>query len=438
MLPKKSKKHPGLFTIILIGLIGNVMEWYDFAVYGYFAGVIGKLFFPSSDPAVSLIASFGAFAAGFLVRPLGGLLFGRIGDRIGRPTAMTLSVLAMAIPTVLMAFLPSYQQIGIFAPLILILLRIIQGLSVGGEYTSSIVYLAENGPENRRAFTAIWGSWGAVFGMLLGSGVGLATATFLGNQALEDWGWRVPFAIGGVVAFIGILLRRGMPEEIPKVDAKMPILEVLKNFKGHISRIALINLGSGVAYYTVFVYAVTYIRNIDHFTESVVLELNTISMFVLLLALPLAAWLSDRMSRIRMVTTSILLLLFLAYPLFSMIHTESTNQVLIAEIAFALLVAMSTGGMVALNVELIPKEVRCTGLALAYNIAHGVFGGTTPFVAAWLLKSSGNPIAPAYWLVGALAISASTLLFWIRDHHIHPVLTNPELKPCPSGNGRLP
>jgi len=144
--PPTSSRQRGLIEIILVGLIGNVMEWYDFAVYGYFAGILGKLFFPSSDPGLSLIASFGAFAAGFLMRPLGGILFGRIGDSLGRQTAMSLSVLAMAIPTVLMALLPTYDHIGILAPIALVTLRIIQGLSVGGEYTSSLIYLAENGP----------------------------------------------------------------------------------------------------------------------------------------------------------------------------------------------------------------------------------------------------------------------------------------------------
>ena len=208
-------QQSGLLKIILVGLIGNVMEWYDFAVYGYFAGILGKLFFPSSDPGLSLIASFGAFAAGFLMRPLGGILFGRIGDSMGRQAAMSLSVLAMAIPTVLMALLPTYDQIGIFAPITLVGLRVIQGLSVGGEYTSSLIYLAENGPSHRKAFTAIWGSWGAVLGMLLGSGVGLVTASFLTPEALELWGWRIPFALGGLVALSGWWIRRRLPIELP-------------------------------------------------------------------------------------------------------------------------------------------------------------------------------------------------------------------------------
>jgi MHS family proline/betaine transporter-like MFS transporter len=416
-----STQNKSLFSIILVGLIGNVMEWYDFAVYGYFAGILGQHFFPASDPAVSLIASFGAFAAGFLMRPLGGILFGRIGDALGRQTAMSLSVLAMAVPTVLMALLPTYDQIGIGAPILLVLLRITQGLSVGGEYTSSLIYLAENGPSHRKALTAIWGNWGAVLGMLLGSAVGLATATWLGSELLEQWGWRIPFAIGGMVALVGWWIRRKLPADVPASPPQNPVREVLTRYRPHLLRIILVNIGFGVAYYTVFVYAVTYIRNIDHFSEALALELNTLSMGVLLIALPLAAWMADQIGHRRMVSYSLILLVALAIPLFSAIHSEVPHQVLIAEMIFAVLVAFTSGGMVALNVQLLPDYIRCTGLALAYNIAHGLFGGTTPLIAAWLLKTSDNPIAPAYWLMVALGLSTLTVVLWIRDRHLHPV-----------------
>ena len=175
--------------VLLAGLIGNVMEWYDFAVYGYFATVIGREFFPSSDPAASLIGAFGAFAAGFLVRPLGGIVFGRIGDLAGRKRALQLSVMVMAVPTVLMGLLPTHQQIGIAAPIAVVLLRIIQGLSVGGEYTSSIIFLSENAPDRQRGFYAIWGLWGSVLGMLIGSGFGDLLAHALTSAQLGSWGW---------------------------------------------------------------------------------------------------------------------------------------------------------------------------------------------------------------------------------------------------------
>lgn len=404
-----------------MGLVGNVVEWYDFALYGYFAVIIGKLFFPSSDPSLSLLASFGAFASGFLMRPIGGLVFGRIGDSVGRNAAMSLSVLAMAIPTVLMSLLPTYADIGMGAPIALITLRIIQGLSVGGEYTSSLIFLAENAPSNRRAFTAIWGSWGGVLGMLLGSGIGLVTARILPADSLELWGWRIPFAIGGILAVIGWWVRKKLPSVPHEVAISSPIIEIMKNYRSHLARVVLINIGCGVSFYTVFVYAVTYIRNIDHFSDAVTRELNTLSLLVFLVVLPVTAWLSDLYSRRIVLTVSMSVLLFAALPLFQMIHTDTASAVFIGEFLFAILVAMASGGIVALNVELFPTQIRCTGLALAYNISNGIFGGTTPLVAAWLLRETANPIAPVYWLVGALTISTVTLLLWIRDHHLHPI-----------------
>ncbi len=406
---------PSLPKIIIIGLIGNMMEWYDFAVYGYFAMIIGKLFFPMTDPAVSLIASFGAFAAGFLVRPLGGLVFGRIGDLVGRQKAMTLSVIAMAVPTVLMGCLPTYETIGIAAPILLIVLRIIQGLSVGGEYTSSLIFLAENAPKNRKAFTAVWGVWGGTAGILLGSGVGLLVSSFLSDDQLVNWGWRIPFAIGGLVALTGWWIRSNMHVEIPLAQTSSPVKDVFTRYRWDVLRVALLNIGSGVAFYTAFVYAVSYIRNIDKLSESIALELNTLAMLVLLAVLPVSAWMSDRYGRKKILLISTILLVFLSIPLFHLIHSVDEIQILIGEVIFAVVVGMGSGGIVALNVELIPAPVRCTGLAFAYNASMGLFGGTTPLMAAWLINYTGNQIAPAYWVVTTASLSLLTLVFWVKE-----------------------
>jgi len=406
---------PSLPKIIIIGLIGNMMEWYDFAVYGYFAMIIGKLFFPMTDPAVSLIASFGAFAAGFLVRPLGGLVFGRIGDLVGRQKAMTLSVIAMAVPTVLMGCLPTYETIGIAAPILLIVLRIIQGLSVGGEYTSSLIFLAENAPKNRKAFTAVWGVWGGTAGILLGSGVGLLVSSFLSDDQLVNWGWRIPFAIGGLVALTGWWIRSNMHVEIPIAQTSSPVKDVFTRYRWDVLRVALLNIGSGVAFYTAFVYAVSYIRNIDKLSESIALELNTLAMLVLLAVLPVSAWMSDRYGRKKILLISTILLVILSIPLFHLIHSVNEIQILVGEVIFAVVVGMGSGGIVALNVELIPAPVRCTGLAFAYNASMGLFGGTTPLMAAWLINYTGNQIAPAYWVVTTASLSLLTLVFWVKE-----------------------
>ena len=415
--PSHTRPQPSLARIIFVGLMGNVMEWYDFAVYGYFAMVIGDQFFPATDPAVSLIASFGAFAAGFLMRPIGGLVFGRIGDLVGRQRAMLVSVMAMAVPTVLMSLLPTYGTVGIAAPLVLVGLRIIQGLSVGGEFTSSLIFLAEHAPSGRRSLTAIWGNWGAVLGILLGSGVGLWVTEWLTEAQVQAWGWRVPFALGGLLALVAWLVRRGLHVDLPPIRSESPVRDVFTRYRGAILRVALLNVGTGVAFYTVFIYAVSYIRNIDHLTESVALELNTISMSTLLLLLPVVAWMSDRWGSRGILTLANTLLVLLSYPLFQLIHSSDPDLILMGELGFAVLVALGTGGILVLNASLIPAPVRCTGLGFAYNASMGLFGGTTPLIAAWLIKVTDNPLAPAYWLLTAAIVSLLTLLLWVPKGH---------------------
>lgn len=407
--------QPSLLKIILAGLIGNVMEWYDFAVYGYFASVIGKLFFPQEDPAVSLIASFGAFAAGFLVRPLGGLLFGRIGDRVGRQRAMMLSVICMAIPTVLMGFLPTYEMVGIAAPFLMVALRIVQGLSVGGEFTSSVIYLVEHAPSHRRAFTAVWGSWGASAGILLGSGSGLLVTRIIPESDIAVWGWRVPFILGGLVAFAGYLLRHSLHSDVPKEATQSPIREVFRSHKMPVLRVALLNLGFGMAFYTIFIYAVSYIKEIDKLPEEVALRVNTISMAAILLVIPFTALLSDVMGRRRMLVIGFVALLLGTLPLFGLMHGDDPQLILISEIAFAVILGVIMGGINAVNVELMPNAVRCTGLAFAYNLSVGVFGGCTPMVVAMLIAYTDNPLAPALWVLGGAALSLGALLFMIGD-----------------------
>ncbi len=254
--------------LIVAGVAGNVIEWYDFAVYGYFAQTIGQHFFPSKDPIASLIAAFGVFAAGFLMRPVGGLVFGHIGDRTGRKAALTLSVIAMAVPTFLIGLLPDYAQIGVVASVLIVILRLVQGLSVGGEYTTSVVFLVEGAAPGRRGLTGSWSVFGAVAGILLGSAVGAILTSILPQDTVYAWGWRVPFLLGLVVGLSGLYIRRRIPEaQVQSVDEKpatSPVVEAFRTEWRAMLRVAGFNVLNAVGFYMIFVYVATYLRQIVH------------------------------------------------------------------------------------------------------------------------------------------------------------------------------
>ncbi|RPF76656.1 MAG: MFS transporter [Synechococcus sp. TMED155] len=414
-----------LRRVILAGLIGNVMEWYDFAIYGYFAAIIGSQFFPSSDPRNSLLAAFGAFAAGFLVRPLGGVVLGSVADRLGRQRALMVSVLAMAAATVLMAILPSYSRIGLAAPLLMVLLRILQGLSAGGEYSTSIVFLAEHAPAGRRGLVAIWGLWGSVLGILLGSGVGALLAAHLSEAQLSSWGWRIPFALGLLVAITGLLLRRGLQGGTPPPQSLSPLRHTLSRHRGAVLRVMLLNIASSVGFYTAFVYAVSYIETVDGMTVAFALELNTGVMGLLLMAFPLSAWLSDRIGRRPMLISGSALLLLGGVPIFLLLHSTTPALLRQADVLLMLAVALLAGGKNPANVELMPAAVRCTGLALAFNLAEGLFGGTTPLIASWLLTRFSNPLLPGVWLSLSGLITLVTVLWFTPETFKKTLETSP-------------
>ena len=410
--------------VLLSGLIGNVMEGYDFTVFGYFAAIIGSQFFPTKSATSSLLIAFAAFAIGYLVRPFGGILFGRIADKTGRRRAMVLSVVAMTVPTVLMALLPTKAQIGIVAPIAVVLLRIIQGLAAGGEYTTAIVFLAENAPPKRRGFFAIWGLWGSVLGMLMASGFGAFLAKALTSEQLETWGWRIPFAIGALIALAGVLVRNGMSEDNLQSKVKSPIRLTFGRYRLDVLRVIGINIASSVAYFSAFVYAVSYIEDIDKLEVSTALTLNNQAMCLLLLLYPLAALVSDYIGRKPMLLSGAALLCIGGLPIFQLMHSQDPQLILRGEIALTVAVALLAGGKNPANVELMPAAIRCTGLAVAFNIAEGCFGGTTPFISAWLISETGNPLLPGAWVALSGLVTLLTVLFFTQETAFKALASN--------------
>ena len=395
----------------MAGGIGNLLEWYDFAVFGYFAPFISAQFFPTDDPVSGLINTFGVFAAGYFARPIGGVLFGQIGDRLGRKRALQLSIFLMAVPTTLIAFLPTHAQVGILAPVLLVILRLAQGVSVGGEFIGSCCYLVESAPPGQRGLFGSWSTFGTVGGMLVGSAVATLIQDLLTTDQIHAWGWRLPF-LGGFVGVVGWQMRR-RTEETPEFARlqgagqieQRPALQALREMPVRILQLAGIVLLFGVSIYTLFVWMPTYLM---HFVVPPVphaLLINTLCMVLLIATMPIAGLLADRFGYKRILGAGALVTGVLVYPLFRWIDSGTMVATAVALAIFALINGLLQGAMPVAMAELFPARLRYSAMAIGYNFALAIFGGTAPLVATWLIKTTGNLAAPAWYLVAIAAIT---------------------------------
>jgi MFS transporter, MHS family, proline/betaine transporter len=397
---------------LLAGAIGNVLEWYDFALYGYFAPVFAVLFFPSAHPSISLITAFGVFAIGFLARPLGAMLFGYWGDTVGRRDALAWSVLLMAIPTCLVGLLPTYETIGVAAPLALTLCRFLQGLSVGGEFTGSVTFLVEHAARSQRGYVGSWAGFSAQLGALLGSGAGALFALTLTHDALHQWGWRVPFVMGGLIAVVGWYLRT-KAKESPAFErvrlagalSTSPLRDVITNHRTALAQLIGLVWLHGVAFYMLYVYMTTYLVTVTTVPLGTVLTLNTVCMTLLALLIPMTGWLSDTAGQKPLLIIGAAGLAILSYPLFLWLTSNDLPFMIAAQVLFTLLVSCYMGPFFAAIAELFPTRQRYTGLSIGYNIASALFGGTAPLVATLLIEWSGNTLAPSFYLSLCAAVS---------------------------------
>ncbi len=392
--------------LIAAGLVGNILEWYDFSIYGYFAVTIGRHFFPAANLTTSIIEAFGAFGAGFLTRPLGALVFGWIGDHHGRERALTLSIFAMALPTFLTGLLPDYNRIGLLAPLTLVLLRMMQGLSVGGEFTTSVVYLVERCRPRHRGAMASCSVLGANVGVMLGSATGAILAWILPRTELIAWGWRIPFLLGIAIGIAGFVIRRTLVKyRVPVEGHPAPLMRTIQQHMLPIWQVAGFKVFETVGFYSIFVYLTTYFTQIVHIPKYEALYINTISMCCATLIIPLAGIISDRIGRKPLMVGTALGMLVLVHPLFLMIRHPGFSTILVGQLGLATLFSFYVGGAAAAGAEAFRARVRCTGTALSHNVTAALLGGTTPLVATWLIAQTGNEMWPARYLMAAALIS---------------------------------
>jgi MHS family proline/betaine transporter-like MFS transporter len=397
--------------VIAAGAIGNVLEWYDFAVYGYFAAAIGRAFFPQEDKVAQVLAAFGIFAVGFLMRPVGGALIGYIGDRFGRRAALTVSVAAMAIPTFLVGVLPGYQTLGVAAPILLTLLRMIQGLSVGGEYTTSIVFMVEHARPDQRGLIGAMAGCGAVGGILAGSATGAVLAAAMPAEMLQAWGWRIPFLLGLVVGLAGFALRRGIQEEVgaKKLD-RSPLLDTLRHH-GPLLHAVLRRSRSSTRSFLPDVRLHRELAAVRRRHGAGAGARDQQRQHGRAAAADRGdGWLSDRSGRRPVMLGSIVFAFVGAWPLFWLMHHPDPALVLLGQLGFVLAVGTFIGGQPAVMVEAVPWQVRCTAIALGYNVTLGVVGGLSPLVATWLVARTANDYSPAFMIMAAAAISFLAIL----------------------------
>jgi MHS family proline/betaine transporter-like MFS transporter len=395
---------------VTAGAIGNALEWYDFGLFGYFAPIISSQFFPSADPAVALLNTFGVFAAGFLMRPIGAIMFGHLGDRLGRKWALGLSVLLMAVPTALVGLLPTYLQIGLAAPLLLLLVRLLQGLSVGGEYVGSMSYLAESAQPGRRGFVSSWCNVSGGLGGLTGAGLATLITRVLTPDQVADWGWRLPFLLSIPAGMASWRLRQTIAEspcftEVRREGqvARVPLRESLRGDRAAFLTIAGLSLLASIGWYLPWVWLVTWLDDINQppLPQWEALASGTLAGAILIVLTPLGGALSDRIGRKPVILAGSVGYLVLSYPMFLWMSQGTFTAALTGQLVSAVLSALYGGASLAAFVELFPTRTRYSGLALSYNTAVAICGGTTPLVATWLVNVTDSTLTPAFYLMAA-------------------------------------
>jgi|HubBroStandDraft_4_1064222.scaffolds.fasta_scaffold22311_4 MHS family proline/betaine transporter-like MFS transporter len=409
-----SSVHPGLRRVIVAATIGNVLEWFDFLVYGFFAVTIAEVFFPASDPTVSLLITFGTFGLAYVVRPLGAIFIGTYSDRAGRKAGLTLSIGLMLIGTTLMVITPGYATIGIAAPIIITVARVLQGFSVGGEFGSAVAFLVEHGGE-RRGFSASW-QW-ATTGIVsvIVSLFGLALTTLLSHEQLIDWGWRVPYVFGLLVGPAGLYIRSRIAETADFLAVEkpttMPIGELLRRYPVALLLALGASIVSNSSYY-LLLYVPTYGVKTLHLPAYTGFAATLLGGIILAVFSVVAGYWSDKIvPRSRIMLIAAWLFLLAAYPCFWLMDAYPSLATAAFAVGFLNLIKAGYSGVLpSVLSEQFPVETRAVGVSLSFSISVTIFGGFAPFVATWLIAQTGDPLSPSYYLMATALLSIIALM----------------------------
>jgi MFS family permease len=409
--------HRGTPGIVAAAISGNAMEFYDFTTYAFFAVYIGEAFFPASTPLMSVLLSVAVFGVGFVTRPIGGVIIGAFADRAGRKPAMLLTIALITLGTLGLAVTPSYASIGPAAPLIVVVLRLVQGLALGGEVGPSSSFLIEAAPPGKRGLYGSWQLASQGASALAAGIVGIILTLSLPHEQMAAWGWRVPFWLGLLLIPIAIILRRKMPETLDKededADAKVPTPGIKNHLRPTVLSIMLI-LGGTVSTY-VAIYMTTYASTTLKLSPAVSMTATMVFGLATWIGSLLGGWLSDRFGRKPVMLWPRVVLLFVTYPVFmQLIHHPSFLTLAYTTSLLSLLTAISASPSLVAIPELFPSHVRALGLSIAYAVGVALFGGTTQFVVTWILQATDNPAAPALYVIPTSIITVVGILM-IRE-----------------------
>jgi MFS transporter, MHS family, proline/betaine transporter len=397
---------------LIAACIGNFIEYFDFVVYGYFAAVIAKLFFPADDPAASLLLTFAVFAISYAARPLGGLVFGHLGDRYGRKTPLAVAILLIAASTTLIGLMPTYETIGIAAPILLTIARLIQGISVGGEYGGATSFISEYAPANRRGFYTGWQTFTIGLALLVGGGVASLLTAALTTDQLYSWGWRLPFLAGLPLGFVGLYLRLKL-EETPhfasaqKAQAieKAPVLTGLRQeWRTILVGMGLISAPSACIY-IYYIYSPTYLSVVLGFDLALAQRANLYSLAFYCAILPFFALLSDIVGRKPLMLVSTIAVALVTYPAFHLLDPNSFWKTVFGLCLMSLAFAPHSATALCAMSEIMPTKMRYTGLSISLNIPVTLLGGTAPFLATYLVSRTGNLLSPSWIVIGAAILT---------------------------------
>ena len=409
---------------VVAAVIGNALEWYDFIVFGFLTVVISRLFFPSASEYSALLLTTAVFGVGFFTRPIGGILLGIYADRKGRKAALQLIIAMMTLAIAMIAFAPTYAAIGIGAPLIIVLARLLQGFATGGEFASAGAFLIESAPPNRRGLYGSWQLFGQGLAVLCGAAVAAMVTRGLSPDAVDAWGWRLPFLLGLLIGPVGLWIRRYLDETPAFLEARstpqqrQSLARMLRHHWREVVAVMGLNVCGTTSFYVILVYMPTFANKQLHMSLTDAFTAQIVGVALMTVLIPLfGAW-SDRIGRKPIIIGSMALYLAVLYPLFAWVNgNPSLGNLITMQVVLCGLLGALFGPLTAVMAEQFPAGVRSTALAVAYNVTVMVFGGFAQFIVTWLIHSTGSPVAPVFYVIFGAAVGLLAAFFVVDRTH---------------------